>query len=427
MRIAVIGPLDIENYGDHLIKEVLVHRIHDAIPKARIDIFAIHDGNAGFDHGQKIFGIDSLESRHKQYSYDALIVVGGSVVHFETLIQKVWNKPEPYPMWKLWTEASRIAAKYGIKLLWNNPEAPIKFEGWQIPVARKLVHAVDFLSVRDPASRQNLEAIQESRVLMSPDSAWSLRDVYTDDDVKKSLPPELAHTDRLAVFHCNHRLAGKNASDIIETLTELKDEGFTVVLMPLAYTNSEEETMRQLNKTVGERFLLIDRKLSLIEMIAVFAHCDLYIGLSFHGAITTACYGGEVIAYDYENRRKTKELYDLIGKSSNYTTSINGLKKAIDRHLKQVESAHKAYQKDVMKLRHDSHAYFDTFISALTSIRKKNSEDLSEEYEIAVVETTKHFETARYIQDLSDNYARCYAMYKELYDTQDKVRDSPSA
>jgi len=416
MRIAVIGPVIIENYGDHIIKEVLVRHIHDSLPKAKIDIFAVYDGVAGFNHQQKIFSISSLEKRHKRHRYDALILTGGSVIHFETLMQKVRGKQEAHPMWMLWTEASRVAAKYGIKLLWNSPEAPIEFEGWEVPIVRKFISTVDFLSVRDPESRRSLESIQKSPVLLNPDSGWSLRDVYTDDVVKQSSPPEISPINRLAVFHCNQRLAEKDVPKIIETLTKLKKNGFTVLLQPLAYTNSEEDTLRKLNESSGGNFLFIDRKLSINEIVAVFAHCTLYVGLSFHGAITTACYGGEVIAYDYEERRKTKDLYRIMGRAKNYTTTTDALETAVDDYLKHGKRFFDSYQKNVSKLQQQSHAYFDTFIAELMSHRKKPTQNLDEEHGIVVIETKKRFENARSMQELSDNYLKCYTMYEELYD-----------
>lgn len=417
LKIAIIGPFDIENYGDHIFKQVLEYKISRAHPDVEFDTFAVTQGTMGFSGGKsRVFAIDELESRHKAKTYDSLLVAGGSIIHFETLIQVIRGAKEPYPLWKLWSQASRVAARYGIRLIWNNPEAPLDFEGWEVPVVRKFTQPVDFLSVRNSASRQALQKCITSDIQVGPDTGWLLRDVFNDALLAKACPPEVKGQ-KLVIFHCNQNLAEEFIPEVIELLEELQQDGATVVLLPLAYTNSEENKLRQIHTTANEQFTFIDRALALPEMVALFSQCELYVGLSFHGALTTACFGGEVIAIDYEDRRKTKELYSTMGKANNYTTDI---KKAavIARHLRKTKRGNATEQKVIQELQAETQQHFERLIPALTATHKQAKLDLDEEYSIADLEIGKRFTSAQRLQEISEGFQQCYDLYQALLSKQ---------
>ena len=56
------------------------------------------------------------------------------------------------------------------------------------------------------------------------------------------------------------------------------------------------------------------------EIVSYLAFCDLYIGVSFHGAITAFCYGNPVVGFDFVHNKKTRDLYDQLGLSEQYVS-----------------------------------------------------------------------------------------------------------
>lgn len=392
MRIAIIGPFDIENFGDHIFKQVLEKYVKDSIPEAEFDPFALFGGSMGFSVSTSaVKSIDVLEECHLRNPYDALIVAGGSVIHFETLVQKLRGKKVAYPIWKLWTTASLVASKYDIKLLWNNPESPLSFEDWQGLVTEKFLEPVDFLSVRGIASRNTLQPYTDKKILVSPDTGWLLDEIYTDEVVVDSFPAEVPPAKNLALFHCNQRLSEKAIPTVIRVLKKLKRNGYTIVLLPLAYTNSEEEILEKVNKLSGGDFIYVNRPFSLIEMLSLFSKCRLYAGLSFHGAIAATIYGSEVVAFDYEKRSKTKELYSTLHKVEQYTTNPEDFETAINDYLAQDGKRLKKRLRIVDELQDKVREHFKDFCLALWDDSPKKGFDLTDVFRTADTETQKRF------------------------------------
>lgn len=414
MRIAIIGPFDIENYGDHLLKEVLEYHIQQQFGEVQLEVFTVQGGQLGFrQRPAETYPIDSLEAMHKQNPYDTLIVAGGSVIHYKTLLQNLRGEAIVYPIWKLWAQASRVASKYGVRLLWNSPEAPHNFDGWETLTTSPLLAPVDYISVRNQSSYRALAPYSHENPVLTPDSAWALRTVYTDEELLRSLPSELKGAESLVLFHCNQRLDEADIPRIITLLTSLKQKGHTVILLPLAYTNNEQALLKKLNEQSGNSFIFIDRTLPLVETIALFSRAVLYIGLSFHGAITASVFGSEVVAFDYEKRRKTKELYDLMEKSAHYTTDSTTLESVIEQlissPLKKSEGSAL-----VRGLQQQVSQHFSHLTSTLQKPHYTEPVDIDSIYAVAEHEVEKRFKQSQELQTLSDEFKRCYDLYQDL-------------
>ena len=414
MRIAVIGPFDIENYGDHILKEVLEHHIKEALPSSQLDAFGVYSGRVGFRRdGAELTTVDELEAKHIQQPYDALIVAGGSVIHYKTLLQNIDEKKVEYPIWKLWTQASRVASKHGTRLIWNSPEAPFGFQGWQKLVTKPFLDAVHYISVRSAASFHALVEHSPAKPVIIPDSAWLLRDAYSDELLRSSVPSEVASEDMFVIFHCNQRLQESDIPRIVALLLSVQAKGYKVLLMPLAYTNNEQSMLELINKEANGAFIYMDRTLTLAESVALFSRCLLYIGLSFHGAITTSVFGGDIIAFDYENRNKTEELYEVIGKKHQYTTTIDELEGVVTKRLSKPLS-HSPISPRVLKLQARVRTHFKDVSSVLKEPPKAPSQNIDMLYDVTAFETKRSFDKAQELQALSNNYQQCYSQFQTL-------------
>ena len=415
LRIAVIGPFAIENYGDHVIRVVLERMLSEYLPLASADIFDAVEGRLGFGGEQAVFSIESLEERHVAQPYDAIVIAGGSVIHFEVLMQEVNGARSPYPLWKLWAESSRVAAKHGVKLIWNSPEVPIDFSGWEVFAARALIGSVDYLAVRDGDSVRALAQIGGERAFETPDSGWLVRRVFGDDAASVGMPGdliELALHQNVAVFHCNQRLPRSDFEQVTRVLESIQGRGYRVVLVPLAYANGEQRLLRELNDSSGDAFLISEDHLSLAQMVGLFARCDLYVGLSLHGAITTVAYGGEVVAFDYERRRKTRNLYTSLGKARHYTTNLDDLERVIaglggPTRRKQVSRRVGAAAAQVDES-------FARMAALLATPDDKEPRLIDVYYQLALTETQARFGLQQQLRDLSEGYRDCYEQYLSL-------------
>lgn len=417
-RVAVIGPFDIENYGDHIFERILLWKIKKEFSLLQIDVFSISSGRHGFGEDMSsVYSIDDLEKMHAHSPYDALFIAGGSIIHLKTILQDVRGEIIAYPIWKLWVVASYVAAKYSIPLAWNNPEVPADFVGWEGLALPKLLSPVGYLSVRNVSSVSAIEQFTKRKILLGADCAFLLPNFVASNTLRVFLPSEIsqAHERPFAIFHCNHRLDDISFEQTIKILDKLITKGYCVILLPLAYTNREQNILRKLHEKMGERTTFIPRTLTIGESIALFREASLYVGLSFHGAISTYSFGGEIVAYDYESRRKTKELYESLGKAENYATEIEHLEKIIDRIT--IFPIAKQTPEQLNSITASLEEHFTAMFSFVHRGACYEREDLSGLLEIISTEIAERDEYANQMRTLSDGYAECYRQYEELRTT----------
>ncbi len=108
------------------------------------------------------------------------------------------------------------------------------------------------------------------------------------------------------------------------------------------------DILKKLYKDSNEIFILPSEQLTMEEIVSYLAFCDLYIGVSFHGAITAFCYGNPVVGFDFVHNKKTRDLYDQLGLSEQYVSDESmlhdGIKCAFEREQKQLKSVYKKHE-----------------------------------------------------------------------------------
>jgi hypothetical protein len=415
-RFAVVGPFAIENYGDHVFREVVVASLRERHNGAVIDFFDVIEGPLGFDHDTLVHRVDDLEAMHQATPYTSVVLAGGSVVHFETLEQLVvgGTAKEPYPLWRGWVIAATFASRFAVPLLWNSPEAPLDFAGWRWLVAQELVTVVDFLSVRDEDSRRVMASLGRNDATVAPDSGWLLGDIWPRDDLNDDLPPRVRELGPFVTFHCNHRLSDADATSVVATLERFVDAGYAVVLLPLAPTNAEAARLADLQRHGGGRFVELGAELGMRAIAATIAAGSAYVGLSFHGAITAAVFGRPAIAFDYEIRRKTRLLYDAMGCAEDYTTDAVELDRAVERLLAQGIEA-RGSAPGVAHLQRGAREHAVRLADAAVVPCARPSRDLGDLVAVVQYESDREREKARELRVASDNQRDTFEQFAQAY------------
>ena len=329
-RIAFSGVFDIANYGDHLFPFLFEEWMRAAGEACETELYSVLPGAQSLGTGREVFALDSLAKRHRERPYDALVVSGGALIHYRNLMQRLpgGEEPVPYPIPHTWIAPSLLGLQTGVPVLWNAPGVPADFEGAEKEITAFLLRGVDFLSTRNEASAASLRAVlpPERPVTVTPDPAFFLSR-YRPDAELAGIRADLGLPARYAVFHTHPLLPERMRPDVVETLRALRAEGLEVILLPLAYTHGDEllaASLAERAQTEGIRAL--GRGLTLRQMLAVLAGCEMYIGVSFHGAITAFSYGRKVLALDFFRYRKTRAVYEIMGEERNYLTGSAGLR-----------------------------------------------------------------------------------------------------
>ncbi|MCI1643003.1 MAG: polysaccharide pyruvyl transferase family protein [Bifidobacterium crudilactis] len=336
-RVALCGVFDIANYGDHLFPLILRMELKKHGYQGDVVLFSPFAATESFVENSTVYSLNDMESMFQQEPFDAIIVGGGEIIHWHRFGQKINISDtafREYPMDKVWMIPFFMRLKYGIPLLWNAPGIPFDFDDDKA-VAKSIFEAVDYLSVRNQFSQQVLSdcGIEESRINVVPDTAYSLRELLSDGETRDARNRVIPGIQNYVVFHCNRFIPEQEIPGVISLLKELSHSGYTIVLLPLAYTHGDADILQRIQQLSDCSFILPEHPLSLHEIIGVLSGCSLYIGTSLHGSVTAGVFGQKVVSYDYQCTKKTRDLYTQLGLEKYYTTNVESLIQAVHEAL----------------------------------------------------------------------------------------------
>ena len=123
---------------------------------------------------------------------------------------------------------------------------------------------------------------------VSVDTAFNIKEVFPKWKLKRQVKG------KYVVFHSNRFIGENSYQSALKELMELS-KTYKILLLPLAVTNDDYDILKKLYKDSNEIFILPSEQLTMEEIVSYLAFCDLYIGVSFHGAITAFCYGNPVV------------------------------------------------------------------------------------------------------------------------------------
>jgi len=193
--------------------------------------------------------------------------------------------------------------------------------------------------------------------------------------------------------------------------------------------------LKKLYKDSNEIFILPSKQLTMKEIVSYLAFCDLYIGVSFHGAITAFSYGNPVVGFDFVHNKKTRDLYNQLGLSDQYVSDESmlhdGIKCAFEREQKQLKSIYKNMKQkldihfdeiaDILR-EHSQGGYNEDFLSFSDVIGEFSSmlSVLSNEYRDRTGIIEKYKSESQY--NLM-NWQKCSNEMIELYNKYQKLAD----
>ena len=372
-RIALSGTFDVENYGD-LLFPVIFER---AMKKRGLDyelVLFSPDASLGVkaqDSDVAVYPLSQLEKMHLDKPFDTVVVGGGALIHYKSISVVMPGAPQgkftPYRNSETWVTPALVCAKYGIKLLYNLPQVSYPFAKSMYPVVRAFFAPTDYISFRDAHSKMCFDEVyagEESRpeMVVAPDSVCVISELIDGDslaEIRRDLLPE---NTPYAVLHFNRVRPEGDTDDLLKTVAHLKALGLQVVLLPLGYTHFDEKGLDELNALTNGECIGFERPLSIMEMASVLAGCEIYIGSSFHGAVTALGYGKKAVSYNYSRLTKNAALFDDYGIGDMVALSAAELIEKIDLALSTPPDAER-----VSAVFAEVNAHFDRLFEHITS------------------------------------------------------------
>ncbi len=333
-RIAFCGVFDLANYGDHLFPIIFKSEMEKRGLNIELILFSPIECEQAFDNSVHVYSLRNLEKMQMENSFDAFIIAGGEIIHLFRFFQKTKIGAadyEEYPISETWLIPAFVANKYRVKLIWNTPGIPFPFDNHVKNFIKAICDSTDYLSIRNIFSKECLIecGINEDKIKIIPDTALALSKTIKFNYLV-NIREHILSKEKYIVFHCNKFINENQISTVIKCLEKLAKKGFKIVLLPLAYTHGDDVVLQKINELSNYQFFVFDKSLSIDEMISVLAGCFLYIGVSFHGAITALQYGKKVIAFDYMKNDKTRNLFEYFDIAQNYIIKESDLEEVIN-------------------------------------------------------------------------------------------------
>ncbi len=337
-HVGFCGVFDLPNYGDQLFPLIFKKEMEERGMELELDLFSICEGGQTLGLGSDVHTMAKMESRHKEQPFDAIVVGGGGIIHLLNVSHKLGNgdaESVEYPYFELWMVPALMAEKYRIPLLWNAPEVPYAFDPRVRDAIKAVCGKVDYLSVRDEVSRDFLVSCGMARdeVFLVPDSAFLTSKVFPYGQATEGNQRMLSFDEPYAVLHLTmyemQHVGEEGIGQLVAGLRGLEEKGYRIVLLPLAYTHGDEKALAAIQERVGGKYVWIDRDLSFYDMMGILAGCEVYVGVSFHGALTALQYGKKAIAYDVKQRKKIRELFAEYQLEECYVTDMGRLGEAV--------------------------------------------------------------------------------------------------
>lgn len=337
LRIAHIGAFNFKNLGDLLFVDVLARQLRKRLGEVEIELFSPLGGTLPVLN-EAIFPITRLEERHLKKSFDAFIVGGGDLIHFQKIIAHVdicGNDPVIYDVLHMWVIPSLLSWKYDVPLLWNAPGAPLHFERFQRDIARDLCRQATYISVRDDCAAKELLSIglDSSELVVVPDSVLSVNSLFSKEEMDGCFYSSALTVDpgRYIFFQCNMSFTDNELLCCSEQLQKLKVErGLDILLQPIGYGIDDCEALRRLDKLSPGAFMLSCLPFDQYKILSLLANCACYIGSSLHGCIIANSFSKPNILINKNHYNKSDGLIELLKHSDSMVHEVSELSTAID-------------------------------------------------------------------------------------------------
>lgn len=291
-RLAIFGTFDVENYGDLLFPLIAGRRLGPL----GVEVVAVSPTAHATRYRDAVLPLSYPEFVREIESFDGVLIGGGNIVH-----TKDFGLPDyaATAYAALWIGATAQAVRQGLPVLWNGPGVLQQSADRRAPEwLQRTVDAADRFVVRDSDSAARLELWSGRRPSVIPDTAldlarlWPLalmKDRFRHLRARLGIPDE----GMVVALHVKARsLDGVDIPTFAQALAgALHSTGAVAVLVALGRCHGDHAVAEEIHRLLPDCTRSIADTDHLIDMAAVIAGSDAYLGSSLHGHITAAAYG----------------------------------------------------------------------------------------------------------------------------------------
>lgn len=291
-RLAIFGTFDVENYGDLLFPLVARQRLS----AQGIEVVAVSPTDGETRYRDALRPISQAAFASDAGAFDAVLIGGGNIIHTRDFSLPGYGA---LAYAELWAGATAHAVRHGLSVIWNAPGVLAPGTSGPPPVwLSRTVAAADRFAVRDPESADAMEAWSGRRPLVMPDTALDLPSLWPREMLEGRFAAlrgqmKLPEGRAVVALHVKARsLGGMSAAAFADALSATLDANNAVaVLLAIGRCHGDHEVVQAIHRAAPARSFAFDDADALMDIAAVIAGADAYLGASLHGHITAAAYG----------------------------------------------------------------------------------------------------------------------------------------
>lgn len=341
-NIGMFGTFDVENYGDVffpvVFQKAMEARELDFNLFAFSPVVSQKSGLLGVDYN--VYPVNDLETIHQQYPLDAIVIGGGAIIHYSKVPVKLPEQDAffDYKILDTWMAPILFALKNNIKILFNAPQVPYPFDDRLFDITKSLIDQIDYLSVRDEVSKSHVMSVYGEKeepveIFVTPDTVCCIPQYISEKELKGIRETILPFSSPYAVVHFNAQLPQREIPGLMSVIRYLASTGLKVLLLPLGYTHGDDQMIEQFHRETDGLCERIQKKLTIFEMASILSGCEIYVGASFHGAVTAVSYGRKAVSYNYIHPYKNQEMFKMFGLEEYVTDSSDQLLHVVEKRM----------------------------------------------------------------------------------------------
>lgn len=182
-----------------------------------------------------------------------------------------------------------------------------RFTNREKAILKKSLNEADYISVRDPLTKNELEKMGVRNINLYPDSAILISEYFPRNELNGLINTEAkkllsANKNGYLCFQIG-KVYGRNHENIItdELIKIFKMTGLNIVLIPIgkALGHEDQIPLFRIKELIGEKAnVAIVEEGGIYETMALISKSRMFIGTSLHGCITALSYGVPCVGLD---------------------------------------------------------------------------------------------------------------------------------
>jgi len=341
--VGLFGTFDLANFGDLLLPAVAERELVLRMPDLVVRRFAPYgwEHPVPMDGGELAEPLDAPTPRRRAEiarACDSLVIGGGEIIHFSDHLLAAHYDTTPEKVVERAPSTWFIdgaGADCPIPTAWNAVGIPFDFDDRHASLVRAAASRLRYLAVRDDESRKRLETIGVGReIAIVPDPGFLAPRVFEQAiiDRRRRLHAALGWTPPGRYITVQGNGSMINEVDRISMALDavLVDRAdIDIVLLETGLGHGDSEFAAAFRARHPGRVWAPSTPLLLIDLVAILAASEAFVGVSLHGAITTTAYGRRAVVLNAPRQSKHRGLVSHLNDCAGYIESADDLPAAL--------------------------------------------------------------------------------------------------